>query len=219
MALRDARADSRIAPLVGKLVRLKVTGSGFEISEAPSEEAAAFWSQQSAGQPVLLPRLDLAWRGPQPLSEHDLNSLPIIGAKAAQLAQLSKITSERTKCAGPVRTPSDAFAVPVVHSREHTAASGAQKLLDSLLSNADFSSNPITRAAGLERVRTLISQHPVDTVLLSEMEEAIKSRFVTSNPVTSNPVTSLLYASPPPRCCHHRHCRRHKPQTLQPTHH
>jgi hypothetical protein len=64
---------------------------------------------------------DLAWRGPQPLREHDLNSLPIIGAKAAQLAQLSKVTSERAKCVGPVRTPSDAFAVPVVHSREHIA--------------------------------------------------------------------------------------------------
>jgi hypothetical protein len=64
-------------------------------------------------------------------------------------------------------------------------ASGAQKLLDSLLNNADFLSNPSTRAAGLERVRTLIIQHPVDAVLLSEMEEAIKSRFVTSRIILS----------------------------------
>src|SRR5688572_4218765 len=46
MALKQARTDPRIAPLLGELVRLEVTGSDFDVSVADREEALAFWESR-----------------------------------------------------------------------------------------------------------------------------------------------------------------------------
>ena len=178
LALRDAKTDARIAPLIGELVRLEVSEANFNIRIAAPEEAALFWDARAADQPVLEPRLDTTVRWPQALSDHDLTSLPALGAKASQLAQLSKVDlGAGTACSGLVSTPRDAFAVPVVHSIEHIKASGAQALLNTLLKDAAFLNNPNIRAARLEQVRAAIMTHPVEPDLLARLVRAISARF------------------------------------------
>ena len=149
LAVGDARNDPRIAPLLGELVRLEVHAGGFELRAASSEEAQEFWQQRQEGQEVLVPRQDLEIRGVQPLGHHGLEALPALGAKAAQLAQLAQFRLSRTSCPGAVRTPYEAFALPLVHSIEHFDASGASERLEVLLADPEFLSNPERRAEEL----------------------------------------------------------------------
>jgi hypothetical protein len=101
-----------------------------------------------------------------------------VGAKAAQLAELSRVMGS-TACPGPIPTPPDAFAIPVVHFMEHFEASGAKAHLLELEADPQFQVSPNRRAEGLHEVQALILDHPVDPALLAEVEQAIRERFGT----------------------------------------
>lgn len=175
MALRNARNDPRLLPLFDKLVRLEVTSAGFEVREASNEEAQAYWDSRRPTGERVAPRLDTTVRGIQVLARHGVNSLPSIGAKAAQLAQLARVAGS-AQCAGLVPTPVNAFAVPVVHSIEHLEASGALQIFND---EQAALSDPTQRTAVLERMRAAILAHPVDRTLLAQMHVQISTHFGT----------------------------------------
>jgi len=177
MALLDARNDPRIAPFFGQLVRLEVEGASFAITPVSPIEAEAFWESRRSDAEPLSPRLDQGVRGPQPLIDRGLEDLPSLGAKAAQLAELMKVVSNREPCVGPIRTPAAPMGIPVVHSVEHYAASGALARLEELRADADFRTDPGVRAAGLAEVQDLVRQHPVDPELVAQIEDYIESRY------------------------------------------
>jgi hypothetical protein len=173
-SLKNARAE--LAASLDRLVRLDVTPAGLLLAPADPSEAAAFWSSRMPSREVAA-RLDTSVRGVQPLAQHGFASLPAIGAKAAQLAQLG---TERVPWCGSAErivTPKTPFAVPLVHSLEHLTASGARALLAELRTQSDFIADPLVRAAGLERVRQKILEHPVDATLVADVEAAVRSRF------------------------------------------
>jgi hypothetical protein len=188
MALPDARNDPRLAPLFGELVRLEVDGAGFTIERADPAEAQAFWESRRPDGPPLMPRLDPSLRGVTTLWERSLDDLPRIGAKAAQLAELARVNSQRAGCPGPILTPEAPMAIPVVHSLEHYQASGAAALLAQWEARPEFG-DPATRAMALAEVRAAIMAHPVEPALLAEVEaylretwgEAVRVRFRSSS--------------------------------------
>jgi hypothetical protein len=173
MALKNARSDPRVAPLLDQLVRLEVTGSDFTLNLAEPDEALAFWETRKPPGMALVPRLDESVRGVQSLDALSVQDLPSIGGKAAQLAELGNVAL----CEGRVSTPRAAFALPLVHSREHFSASGATQLLEELESDPRFLADPLVREQGLSRVRALVESWPVDPALLAEVERAIAERF------------------------------------------
>ena len=175
MALRDARNDEDLEPLLGELVRLEVTAGGFSVRRASSEEAAAFFEERMPTGPRIAPRIDTTVRGVQPLDDKHLSDLPSIGAKAAQMAELAKLPA--SECGGPVPTPPTPFAIPLVHSLEHFEASGATELLREAEQSAEFRADPAMRAAVLADVRERILTTPVDPALLEEVTSAIDQRF------------------------------------------
>jgi len=177
MALRDARNDPSVAPLLDKLVRLEVFEGHFELRSASTAEAEAFWETRRPTGPRTAPRLDLTLRGIQPLESHGLASIPAIGAKAAQLAELGRVSATRPECAGPILVPEGAFAIPVAHYQDHFDRSGARDLLDALIRDADFRADPLARAEGLASVRELMLTQPVDAGLLAAITEEVDSRF------------------------------------------
>lgn len=173
MALKHARTDERIAPLLGELVRLEVTGSDFSIGVADRGEALAFWESRKPQGDPLVPRLDESVRGIQLLEEHSAADIPSIGGKAAQLAELERVPL----CTGrAVETPIGAFAIPLVHSREHYEASGARARLAELEQDADFLADPLIREQGLAEVRALVLAQPVDPELLAQVQHGISQR-------------------------------------------
>jgi hypothetical protein len=176
-SLKNARTE--LAASYDQLVRLEVAPAGLRVTPATPEEALAFWQSRMPAGPRVAPRLDTSLRGVQALDGHDLTSLPAIGAKAAQLAQLGR--GRAPYCGGLelIDTPETPFAVPLVHSLEHLDQSGARVLLDELEGRADFVADPGVRARGLAEVRARIMAEPVDASLLAEVESAVRSRFGT----------------------------------------
>jgi len=183
MALRDARNDPRIEDLLGKLVRLEVSGGGFTLEEADPEQASAFWANFAPSGPTESPRLDTSERALISLEEVGLEALPLIGAKAAGLAELTSSLSLRPDACKDVDSfsvPAQAFAVPVVHFIEHFEASGAKAAFEKAKEESNFDSDPIFRGSQLEAIQNLILEHPVSPPLLRELEEAIESRYGTA---------------------------------------
>lgn len=179
-ALRGAREDPRLRDHFDELVRLEVTATDILVRRATAAEVREFWQdREEVAGPVLAPRLDASLRGVQSLEDHDLDSIPRIGAKASQMAEMMRIRVAREGCLGsvPIRTPDRPFAVPVIHYLEHFESSGAKALLDELRADPDFDADPRRRAEGLARVQSLMRSHPVAEEILSEVTLAIEERF------------------------------------------
>lgn len=176
-ALLNARSE--LAAYLDQLVRLEVAPDGVHVALADPGEAAAFWQAQAPASDPVSPRIDTSVRGVQDLSVHGLSSLPIVGAKAAQMAELIDLAADQPACAGAARfdAPVRPFAVPLVHYREHVSSSGAEARLAELEAQPDFSSDAALRRAGLEEVRQLIMSHPVEPALLREVEAAVLARY------------------------------------------
>jgi len=179
MALRHARSDARLAPLLGKLVRLEVGTQDFQVREATQSEVDAFWQLHHPTGPRVALAGDTGVRHVLPLSERSLADLPAIGAKAAQFAELYRVGPADQRCEGELdlAVPSNAFAIPFAHYLDHFVASGAQERLRLLREEASFRNDPSVRAQGLAAVREAILSHPVEPALLAEVEAAVHARF------------------------------------------
>lgn len=174
-SLRGARSE--LAASLDTLVRLEVAPGGLSVRPAEPDEALAHGQTNMPSGPLVAARLDTSLRGVQALSEHGFSSLPAIGAKAAQLAELG--AGRLPYCGGQAEiiTPRTPLAIAVVHSLEHFEASGASDLLAELETQSDFVADPRARALGLEQVRGRILAHPVDPELLAQVEAAVRARF------------------------------------------
>jgi hypothetical protein len=180
MALRNARADARLGPLLGKLVRIEVGASDFDVRAASADEAAAFYAERSEQGPRQRPLFDESLRGVQALSAHDLYSAQTIGSKAAQLAELAKVDVVSRGCPAstlPLALPTPAMAVPFAHYSDHLLASGAAQKLSALLADPAFAVDATLRAQGLSELRALIVSEPVEPSFLSALVAALKERF------------------------------------------
>jgi hypothetical protein len=173
MALRNARTDPRLEPYFDELVHLVVDGTDFSVESADPEKALAFWDDRKP-EGTQSPRLDAETRGVVALEERGLGDIPTIGGKAAQVAELLRVPF----CVGPISVPKRPFAIPMVHSVEHFEKSGARALLDNLVKDPKFLADPLVRERGLERVRNLITTHPMDSSLLRSVQHAIGERWV-----------------------------------------
>ena len=171
-------ARSALGAYLDQLVRLDVAADGVHVRLADASEAAEFWASRApAGEPYS-PRLDLSVRGVQDLAVHSLASLPSIGAKAAQMAELLDLAESQVSCLGarPFVVPDRPVAIPIVHYREHFTSSGAEARLAELEALPNFSSDARARASGLGEVRQLILDAPVDPELLAAVEAAVLAR-------------------------------------------
>jgi hypothetical protein len=179
MALRDARKDSRVAALLGQLVRMEVSSAGFELRKASAAEVDAFVRMREPQGERVAPRRDLDVHGVVDLATQSLANLPSIGAKAAQLAELGRIYIDTAACAGPMNVPKSSFAIPVAHYAEHFERSGARALLEQAMGEPSFRVDPAQRERVLAEVRRRIMDTPVDPELLRQVEDAIAARFGT----------------------------------------
>ena len=175
MAVRRARDDPRIAPLLGKLVRLEVLADTFTLREATREEVDTFWAARRPTGPRIVPPADLGERQLLILRGRGLADGPAIGAKAAQFAELYRVPST---CEGfRFDVPDKAFAIPVAHYADHFRASGAAELLRSARADPGFRSDPAARERALAGVRSAIAAHPIDPALLSAITKMVAAKF------------------------------------------
>ncbi|WP_434044311.1 MULTISPECIES: PEP/pyruvate-binding domain-containing protein [Sorangium] len=180
MALRGARDNERLKALFGKLVRLEVRASDFDLREATAQEADAYWEARKPTGERLAPALDLSVRGVVSLDAAAYTQSDSIGSKAAGMAELYRVNSVGQYCPPdlmPLFVPPAAFAVPFSHYMDHFQASGAADLLAELEQDAEFRADPHAHAEGLAKVRARMMAHPVDPEILGEITGAIEERF------------------------------------------
>lgn len=179
MALPNASTQPEFANLIGKLVRLEVYEGGYTVREAALSEAQAFWDEQDTQGEILTPRLDGQSRELVDLMDADIEDLPRIGAKAAQMAELYRVNQQVSMCGEGANfaIPDSAFAIPMAHYIEHMNASGAQSYLDQLLADDLFYSDLSYRRVALQSLRQMILEHPVEANLLAEVTQWVSQRF------------------------------------------
>jgi pyruvate, water dikinase len=105
MALLGAAEDPRIAPHVGKLVKLVVKPGGFTLEETTLEEATTFWTE-SGSRPHLVPPADVARDDLAAFDGIGFADRDAFGPKASNVAELSHADVLGTP------TAPEGFAVP-----------------------------------------------------------------------------------------------------------
>lgn len=180
MALPGALNDKNISDLLGKLVRLEVSEGGYDLQPADIVDAEAFWDEQQTDKTPLVPRLNGNVAQLVELPDASIDDLPVIGAKAAQLAELFNLNfALESNCqeAIEVAIPDGAFAIPMSHYLKHMVDSGAQTYLESLLDDEFFLTDLAYRKVALETLRQMIVEQPVDSSLLADVENKVSAEF------------------------------------------
>ncbi len=171
MALAGAFDDDELRALEGRLVRLQVGPQDYSIEEAELSEAQDFWDSM---RPVdtLVPVFDASVDRLLDLSELGIADSVIVGAKAANMAEMGKIEGT------PLPLPEAAFAVPFAFYQRHLQANGIDLLIDALLS--DVAANTLSAdelRARLFDLRWRIFTAPIDPDDLAAIVAAMSTRW------------------------------------------
>jgi len=171
MGLRDAFSDPDLRQLEGQLVRLEVGPQEFTIEPAQLSDAQSFWeSMRPAG--ALIPQFDESVDELLPISEMGIADSIRIGAKAANMGEMSQVAGE------PIPLPESAFAIPFAYYQRHLESNGLTSVIDSIL--ADYGAGRLTAnelRARLFDLRWRIFVAPVDTADVDEIMAALAARW------------------------------------------
>lgn len=168
MALRDGWTNPRLDTLLDELVYLKVEADSFIIRRANLTEATAFWSLTEPQDTVVLEK-DLSVQGLVELPPANHSYVSIIGGKAANFAEILKVTV----MGQPIPTPENSFAIPFYYYDQHLKQAGLDGFIEQMLADEDFINDPVIRKARLEDLQERIKAHPID----QELEELVRVRI------------------------------------------
>lgn len=174
MALRDGFDDPVLRGFEGQLVRLEVGPQDYAIRAAAADEAQAYFDGLRPSQ-ALVPDFDLSVTGIVDLGAASASDSRSVGAKAANLGEMTAIT---TTAGMPIPLPDQPFAVPFAHYAEHLAAHQIAPMIDQLL--ADVAAGPLEPdelARRLFAIRWAIFTAPLDPALEASLEAAIRTRW------------------------------------------
>jgi hypothetical protein len=175
MALRGAYENEELRALEGKWVRLNVEANGWSVEEASLEEADAWW-EENRPEPLEIGPMDLTVTqvtDTQDILDLETYSLsealnlrvPAFGGKATHYGGLSLI---------PDFPAPPAFAVPVYFYNKHMEENGLWDVVDGMLADEAFLSDPTVRATQLEALQDAIKAAPVDPELLALLTTKIE---------------------------------------------
>lgn len=170
MALKTAWNDSGISKYINKLVHLTVNSDTFGIKDAEISDAKAFWEKRDPSETITLECNDTV-DGLFDIRDLSFQSIPLVGAKAANFAEISKITVSGDSM--PV--PEGAFSIPFYYYRQHITENGIDKYIEQMLNDSIFSEDFMRRKKMLEDLRDTIINAPLDPKLVQMVEEKIKS--------------------------------------------
>ncbi|MBV5312556.1 MAG: T9SS type A sorting domain-containing protein [Prolixibacteraceae bacterium] len=162
MALRDGWTNPKLNQFLDKLIYLKVTLDSFYIREATIAEAERFWAQKEPTQFQKL-KIDTLTAGLVNLKTANHNSVSTIGGKAANFAELMKLTF----ASQPIPLPEGAFAIPISYYWNHLKSNKIDVYLKEMLANPEFKTNNAVRISMLTNLQNLIKGSAVDTNLVN----------------------------------------------------
>jgi pyruvate, water dikinase len=164
--LKQASSDPRVAPLLDKLVYLRVTADEIEIREATQTEVDDFLERVRPKESQIPPRnlcrteiVDL-----DNIGHADLNTY---GAKAANVAELRKVLTT------PNMVP-DGFAVPFYFYHQFMTENKLYAKASKMLKKPKFQQDPQYREEQLQKFRRQIEEAPVPQNLADALEKMHK---------------------------------------------
>lgn len=170
MALRDGWTNPKLNDFLDQLVYLKVTLDSFYIREATITEAENFWALKEPAKFQKL-KIDTLTTGLVNLKTADLSRVSAIGGKAANFAELMKVTFTNQS----IPLPEGAFAIPISYYWNHLKSNKIDVYLKEMLDNPEFKTNSAIRILMLTNLQNLIKSYPVDTNLLKLIEDKIET--------------------------------------------
>ncbi len=162
MALRDGWTNPRIDKLLNKLIYLEVSLDSFYIREATLQEAQLFWAKKEP-QTIHQLKSDISTKGLIELTGADVNSVSIIGGKAANFAELKKINVANY---GSLPMPEGDFAIPFSYYYNHIKKYGLDVFIDRMLNDPVFRTDAAWRDKQLKILRDSIKSSTLDPDLL-----------------------------------------------------
>ncbi|MGB0849900.1 MAG: PEP/pyruvate-binding domain-containing protein [Bacteroidia bacterium] len=158
-AVKGAFQDSALRSFENQKVEFKVMDDGFDLKFSDLPFKVSRYNK------TINLKYDLDVKDIVLVEDLSNRSRKYTGNKAANFGMLHRL-SNRAK----FKTPEGAFAIPFYFYDQHIKNSGAQKWIDSLLSNDQLESDSVLRV-----IRKKIKSHPVSPSLLLEVE-ALMSR-------------------------------------------
>jgi len=205
LAYPDASQDPDIASRIGELVRFEVTASGFSIADASLTEASEFW--QARAPERFVPSFDSSSSGILPFADIGFADSLRVGAKAANLAELSHFLGENAPTKG-LAIPFHYYEELMTSSRTSPALCDAARdacvaegrtsalcesarelvlsgeaseafseLVARLLLDRAFNEDTALREASLAQLRYCIEHTPVDPEFGQLLDDAIFDVF------------------------------------------
>jgi len=183
MALRDAYTNEDLRAFDGELVRLEVTPQQFEIEPATAAEAQAYWDSLRPTNP-LVPQFDLSVTDVQRIADVGMAATNIIGAKAANMGEMTNITTVA------IPLPDQAFAIPFAHYDQHLTAHGIWTQIDTLLAEAD-TLEPKQLRERLFAIRWAIYRAPMSATFLTTLMSELSTRWTVDRGVRFRSSTNV----------------------------
>ncbi len=174
MAYKNALADPQFTKKVGKLVYLSVTPDSFVIRDAVLADAENFWKRHEPSIPQTMMCND-STPGLYDIDSLSHQSIPLVGAKAANLGELTKISQPDSTL---VFLPEGAFAIPFYYYRNHLKRNNLESLLYRVLDDSLSAIDIKRRKLLLDTLREKIIKAPIDPEFVKMVETKIRSSTI-----------------------------------------
>lgn len=159
---RGAWTDSTLQSFEGKLVYYEVTADSFLVRAASEKDAVASWAKADYRKAIRL-SVDTSVRVLQEMQALSFKNVPVVGGKAANFAELTKVRIDKK----PLPIPEGAFAIPFYFYYQHLQQNNIIPALDSILNNPVLLRDAAKLDKQLKRIRDAIKGAPLNKEFLA----------------------------------------------------
>ena len=175
MVQTDAYTSSKFSELENKYVMLNVSANDFEIKEVTEKEVSDFWLSKQNKKIISL-EIDRTTKGLQDMKNLSHKDIKLVGAKAANFAELTKIKiNDEEDNSSFVRTPESAFAIPMYYYLEHLKENGIDILIEEKLKELKDLTDENSKIQKLKEIQDAIQNAPINKEFLKTVENKITS--------------------------------------------
>jgi pyruvate,water dikinase len=167
MGLRGAQ--TKLAPLDGKWVRLTVRAFDWDVAEVTADEADAWW-QTHKPEPAQIPPPDYSVTDLLDVDDVGPADVAVVGGKAANFGALRDIDD-------PAVRVRDAIVVPVAYYHDFVVGNGFDARIATMLADDGFRSDGNVRRAMLAQLQADMLAAPVDPTELAAIEARLDADF------------------------------------------
>ena len=175
MVQTDAFYSDNFKQFENKYVMLNVSANDFEIKEVTEKEVSNFWLSKQNKKIISL-EIDRTTKGLQDMKNLSHKDIKLVGAKAANFAELTRIeVNDEKDNSSFVRTPESAFAIPMYYYLEHLKENGIDVLIEEKLKELKDLTDENSKIQKLKEIQDAIQNAPINKEFLISVENKITS--------------------------------------------